>query len=88
MKPSVISVCAELAPGPRGAGAQSSAKARKEGSVFFNDALNTFYLRLYGVRHVVNNHSDSERGNSLPPHGQLFTISSKGSFICTIPQTG
>ena len=22
----------------------------KEGSVLFNDALNTFYLRLYGVR--------------------------------------
>ena len=27
----------------------------------FNDALNTFYLRLYGVRHMVKNHSDSER---------------------------
>ena len=26
---------------------------RKEGSVLFNDALNTFYLRLYGVRHMV-----------------------------------
>ena len=25
---------------------------RKEGNVLFNDALNTFYLRLYGVRHV------------------------------------
>ena len=23
----------------------------KEGSVLFNDALNTIYLRLYGVRH-------------------------------------
>ena len=31
---------------------------------------------------MVNDHSDSERGNPLPPHG-LF--SSKGSFICTIP---
>ena len=28
----------------------------------FNDALNTFYLRLYGVRHMVEDHSDSERG--------------------------
>ena len=26
--------------------------------------------------------------NLLPPHGLLFPISSKGSFICTIPQTG
>ena len=25
----------------------------KEGNVLFNDALNTFYLRLYGVRHTV-----------------------------------
>ena len=26
---------------------------RKEGHFLFNDALNTFYLRLYGVRHMV-----------------------------------
>ena len=26
--------------------------------------------------------------NLLLPHGLLFPISSKGSFICTIPQTG
>ena len=62
---------------------------RKEGNVLFNDALNTFYLRLYGVGHMVKDHSDSERGNPLPPHGLLFPISSKvGFFICTIPQTG
>ena len=60
----------------------------KEGNVLFNDALNTFYLRLYGIRHMVKDHSDSERGNPLPPHGLLFPISSKGSFICIIPQTG
>ena len=34
---------------------------RKEGNVLFNDALNTFYLQLYGVRHMVKDHSDSER---------------------------
>ena len=60
----------------------------EEGNVLFNDALNTFYLRLYGVGHVVEDHSDGERGNPLPPHGLLFLISSKGSFIYTIPQTG
>ena len=32
-------------------------------NVLFNDALNTFYLRLYGVRHMVKDHSDSEKGN-------------------------
>ena len=33
----------------------------KEGNVLFNDALNTFYLRLYGVRHMIKDHSDNER---------------------------
>ena len=47
---------------------------RKEGNVLFNDALNTFYLRLYGVRHMVKYHSDSEKGNPLPPHRLLFPI--------------
>ena len=44
-----------------------------------------FSLRLYGIRHMVKDHSDSEKGNPLPPHRVLFLISSKGSFICTIP---
>ena len=65
-----------------------SEEGRKERNVLFNDALNTFYLRSYGVRHMVKDHSDSERGNLLPPHRLLFPINSKGSFICTIPQTG
>ena len=55
---------------------------RKEGNVLFNDALNTFYLRLYGVRHMVEDHTDNEGGNQLPPYALLFPISSKGSFIC------
>ena len=62
-------------------------KGRKEGNILFNNALDTFYLRLYGVRHMVKDHSDSERGNPLPPHRLLFPINSKGSFICIIPQT-
>ena len=63
-------------------------EGRKEGNVFFNNALNTFYLRLYGVGHMVKDHSDSERGNPLLPHGLLFPTNSMGSFICTIPKTG
>ena len=56
-----------------------STQGRKEGNVLFNDALNTFYLRLYGVRHMVKYHTYSERGNpppphGLPPHGLLFPI--------------
>ena len=44
-------------------------------------------MGLYAVKHMVKDHSDSQRGNPLPPHGLLFPISIKGSFICTIPQT-
>ena len=45
---------------------------------FLNYTLNTFYLRSYGVKHMVKGHSESERGNPLPPlHGLLFPISSK-----------
>ena len=59
-------------------------QSMKEGrNVLFNDTLDTFYLRLYGVRHMVE-----DQTNPLPPHGQLFSISSKGSFICIIPQSG
>ena len=53
----------------------------KEGNVLFNDALNTFYLRKYDVRHMVNDHSDSERGNLLPPHRLLFPVSSKVFYM-------
>ena len=67
---------------------ETSNPCRKEGNVLFNNALNTFYLRLYGVRHMVKDHSDNEKGNPLLPHRLLFPINSKGSFICTIPQTG
>ena len=56
----------------------------KEGNVLFNYALNTFYLRLYGVRHMVEDHSDNERRNPLSLHELLYPIGSKGSFICTI----
>ena len=51
---------------------------RKEGNFVFNDALNTFYLWLLWCRTT-----QIVRGNPLPPHGLLFPISSKGSFICT-----
>ena len=42
---------------------------RKEVNVLFNDALNSFYLRLYGIRHMVEDHLNNERGNLLLPHG-------------------
>ena len=61
---------------------------RKEGNVLFNDALNTIYLCLCSFEHMVKDHSESERGNLRPPlHRLFFSISNKGSFICTILQT-
>ena len=46
-------------------------------NVLFNDTLNTFYLRLYGVRHMVKDHSDSEKGNLLLPHRLLFQLTAR-----------
>ena len=34
---------------------------RKEGNVLSNDALNTLYLQLYGIGHMVKDHSARER---------------------------
>ena len=41
-------------------------EGKKEVFLFYN-ALNTFYFRLYAMGHMVKDHSDSERGNPLPP---------------------
>ena len=60
-------------------------REREEGNALFNDALNTFYLRLYGVARMVKDHTNSERGNPLSPHGLLFQFSSKGSFYMHHP---
>ena len=60
-------------------------QSKRERNVLFNDTLNTFYLRLYGVRHMVTDHSDSEKGNPLSLHRLLLLINSKGSFIYAIP---
>ena len=57
-------------------------EGKKEMFLFYN-ALNTFYFRLYGMGHMVKDHSDSERGNPLSPHRLLFPIINKGSF--TLP---
>ena len=55
--------------------------------MFYLTTHSTHFIYGYMVSDMVKDHSDSEKGN-LPPHRLLFTINSKGSFICTIPQTG
>ena len=58
---------------------------RKE-MFLFKYKHNTLYLGLFGIRCMVKDRS--VRKNILPPrYGLFFLISSKGSFICTIPQT-
>ena len=50
---------------------------RKEGNVLFNDALNTFYLRLYGVGHMVKYHSDSEKKPAVATWGYSFRLTAR-----------
>ena len=58
-----------------------SDEGRKEENVLFNDALNTFYLRLYGVKHMVKDHCDSEKGNPLPPHSRGALAGTRNSSM-------
>ena len=52
----------------------------KQGNVLFNDT--TYFIYGYmGVRHIVKDHSDGERGNPLSPlHVLVFSINSMESF--------
>ena len=56
--------------------------------MFYLTMHSTHFIYGYMVSDMVKEHSDSEKGNPLLPHRLLFPINSKGSFICTIPQTG
>ena len=49
----------------------------RERNVLFNDALNTFYLRLYGIRHMVKDQVDSEKENPLPPIGYSYRLTAR-----------
>ena len=59
---------------------------RKEGNVLFNDALNTFYLPLYGVGYVIKDRSDSERETRSRHKGYSFQLAVSVLFICTTHQ--
>ena len=39
---------------------------KNERNILFNDALNTFYLRLYGIGYMIKDCSDNERENLQP----------------------
>ena len=59
-----------------------------EREMFYLKTHSTHFIYGYMASDMVKDHSDSEKGNPLPPHRLLLSINSKGSFICTIPQTG
>ena len=52
---------------------------RKE--MFYLTTHSTNFIMLYGVEHMVKNHSDSERRNPMPPHRVHFSICNKEYFI-------
>ena len=54
-------------------------EGKKEGNVLFNDGLNTFYLRLHGVGHMVKDHSDNEREETRCRHyvGYSFRLAAR-----------
>ena len=53
-------------------------EGRKEGNVLFNDAFNTFYLRLYGVGHMVKDHSAREETRCHHYMGYFFRLAARG----------
>ena len=58
----------------------------KEGNVLFNDTLNTFYLRLYGVRHGKRPFIQREETHYRHYIGYCFLLTAMGRlYICTIP---
>ena len=50
--------------------------------MFYLTTQSTHFIYGYMASDIimVKNHTDSERGNPLPPHGLLFPIDSKGSY--------
>ena len=56
----------------------STCNGRKEGNVLFNDALNTFYLRLYGVIQMVEDHSEEIRCRHM---GYSFLLAARVLYM-------
>ena len=53
-------------------------------NILFNDVFSTFYLRLYGVEHVIKDHSDIDKAtrfmgysSRLAARDALYAISHK-----------
>ena len=57
----------------------------REREMFYLTTHSTHFIYGYLASGIWLRTIQIARGNPLPPHGLLFPISSKGSFICTIP---
>ena len=68
-------------------GVKQIQEGRKDMFYFTTHSTHFIYGYMASDIYMVKDHSDSERGNPLPPHGLLFRISSKGSFICIMDNT-
>ena len=53
----------------------------KVGNVLFNHALNTFYLRLYGVGYMVKDHSAREETHCRLYMGYSFHLAARVLLI-------
>ena len=59
---SLLNSCCDV----KNCNSESEKKGSEEGNILCKDALNTFYLWLYGIRLMVKNHSDSKKGTLMP----------------------
>ena len=53
---------------------------RKDGNVLFNDTLNTFYLQLYGVTHIVKDWLEREKAQWVHHEGSIQRSMSERSY--------
>ena len=67
---------------------QDSLYYEMKGNVLFNNALNTFYLQLYGIRHIVKDHSDSEKETRCHHMGYSFRLAARIPLLYQTWSTG
>ena len=57
----------------------------REREMFYLTTHSTHFIYGYMASVNIKDHSDSEKGNPLPPHRLLLSINSKGSFYMHHP---
>ena len=57
----------------------------KNGNVLFNDTLNTFYVRLYGVGYMVKDHLNRKREETCSHHYMGYSFWLTASDVLYAP---